>query len=63
MVGVSRAAIERAAKIAEPSADINSIEILICGWLVPCLRTISKIRICIHASHSWQGDFPVVSIP
>lgn len=54
MVGASHAAVERAAMIAEASADINSIEISVYGWLIPCLRAISKTRISSHASHSLQ---------
>ena len=57
MVGASQAAVERATRIAEPSADINGIEIIeisVYGWLIPCLRAISKTRISNHASHSLQ---------
>ena len=63
MVGASRADVERAAGISEPSADINSIEIPIHGWLIPCPRAISKMRISNHASHLLQEGVPVGSIP
>ena len=63
MVGASREAVERAAGITEPSADINSIEIPVHGWLIPCPRAISKMRISKHTSHSLQEGVPAGSIP
>ena len=49
--------------IAEPSADINSIEITVYWWLILCPRAISKMRVSKHPSHSLQEGIPVGSIP
>ena len=55
MVGASRADVERAAGITEPSADINCIEIAVHGWSIPCPRAISKMRISKHAEPFTAG--------